>query len=218
MIGTYIPQDLPGRHFVVSDIHGCLRTFKSLLFEKIQLKKEDQLFLLGDYVHRGPDSKGVLDLIMDLQKKGYAVFPLKGNHEVMYLNEKAAWLPQKYVDFIKSLPYYIETRDFYFVHAGFNFAAPNPLEDTRSMLWGSYFRSEPDMDFLRHKKVIHGHTKHSLSDIFDAVVNKETIIPLDNGCYEGQRGEVIERGNLCAIDLDKFEVIVQENIDVKVLK
>jgi len=86
------------------------------------------------------------------------------------------------------------------------------------MLWGSYFRSEPDMDFLRHKKVIHGHTKHSLSDIFDAVVNKETIIPLDNGCYEGQRGEVIERGNLCAIDLDKFEVIVQENIDVKVLK
>ena len=41
--------------YAISDIHGCLKSFQALL-EKIDLKKEDELFLLGDYIDRGPDS------------------------------------------------------------------------------------------------------------------------------------------------------------------
>ena len=69
------------RRIVVGDIHGCSQTFRSLAEEEIRLAGNDILYLLGDYVDRGPDSKGVLDYIMDLMQGGYDVRPLRGNHE-----------------------------------------------------------------------------------------------------------------------------------------
>jgi len=50
------------KKFAISDIHGCAKTFKALL-KKINFSKEDELYLLGDYIDRGPDSKGVIDYI-----------------------------------------------------------------------------------------------------------------------------------------------------------
>jgi len=34
----------------------------------LELRKDDTLFLLGDYIDRGPDSKGVLDYLMHLRE------------------------------------------------------------------------------------------------------------------------------------------------------
>lgn len=48
--------------YAISDIHGCAKTFKNLL-RRISFSKEDVLYLLGDYIDRGPDSKGVIDHI-----------------------------------------------------------------------------------------------------------------------------------------------------------
>ena len=48
--------------YAISDIHGCLKTFKALL-TKLDFSKQDELYLLGDYIDRGPDSKGVIDYI-----------------------------------------------------------------------------------------------------------------------------------------------------------
>ena len=47
----------------------------------MKLTKEDDLYLLGDYIDRGPNSKEVLDYIMALQEAGYRLHCLKGNHE-----------------------------------------------------------------------------------------------------------------------------------------
>ena len=66
--------------FAISDIHGCAKTFEALL-DRIALSTQGELYLLGDYLDRGPDSKGVLDLIFRLQREGYAVHCLRGNHE-----------------------------------------------------------------------------------------------------------------------------------------
>lgn len=56
-----------GRKILVGDIHGCLATFLKLL-NKINLNIElDKLYLLGDYVDRGPNSKGVIDEIISLK-------------------------------------------------------------------------------------------------------------------------------------------------------
>ena len=74
-----------GKRYVVGDVHGCARSFRSMIRGKIKLKKEDTLFLLGDYIDRGPDSKGVLDIIMELQRESYNVKPIMGNHEYMLL-------------------------------------------------------------------------------------------------------------------------------------
>ena len=67
------------RILVISDIHGELKLFDSLL-EKVKYDAdEDQLILVGDYVDRGPDSKGVLNRVSELKRNGAVV--LRGNHD-----------------------------------------------------------------------------------------------------------------------------------------
>lgn len=72
--------------YAMSDIHGCLDAFKASL-STIDLDAQDfKLVLLGDYCDRGPDSLGVFELILDLQKRyGDRVVALRGNHEEMFL-------------------------------------------------------------------------------------------------------------------------------------
>jgi serine/threonine protein phosphatase 1 len=81
-----VPFTFNGRRFAVGDIHGCYKTFRSLIENKIELTQYDQLFLLGDYIHKGPRSKDTLNYILKLIKRGYKVFPLRGNHEDELLN------------------------------------------------------------------------------------------------------------------------------------
>lgn len=58
------------RIIAIGDIHGCSKTFKTLLHKGLKIKKHDEIFCLGDFIDRGPDSKGVIDLILELRKKG----------------------------------------------------------------------------------------------------------------------------------------------------
>lgn len=67
--------------WIIPDTHGCKKTLEILIEQKIQLTKTDKIYFLGDYIDRGPDSKGVIDYIMNLENEGYNVTCLKGNHE-----------------------------------------------------------------------------------------------------------------------------------------
>ncbi len=69
------------RTLAFGDIHGCLMAFDTLL-GFVQPTPEDQLIFLGDYVDRGPDSKGVVNRLIELHRTGRAIC-LRGNHEVM---------------------------------------------------------------------------------------------------------------------------------------
>lgn len=69
------------KRWVIPDIHGYLKTVHSLVFDLIKPMRSDELYFLGDYVDRGPDSKGVIDFIRNLEKEKYNVTALKGNHE-----------------------------------------------------------------------------------------------------------------------------------------
>ncbi|MCK5774959.1 MAG: serine/threonine protein phosphatase, partial [Bacteroidales bacterium] len=73
------------KRWVIPDIHGYAKTLKSLLAQ-IRPAKEDHLIFLGDYIDRGPDSKGVIDEIMRLQNEGHRVTALMGNHESFLLS------------------------------------------------------------------------------------------------------------------------------------
>jgi serine/threonine protein phosphatase 1 len=217
-----------GRRLVVSDVHGYIQTLKQFIAEKIRLRKEDQLFLLGDYIDRGPASKAVLDYLIDLQQH-YQVVALRGNHEAMLLE---AWekrlpiqssdllnqqglVPYRYITFISSLPYYYELEDYYLVHAGFNFHSPDPFSDYESMLWTRQMSSNPT-----GKSIIHGHQVVRLCEIKQRIEQQSKIIPLDNGCYYGPAVRSIkvaisevDVGYLCCLDLDNKKLILQENID-----
>jgi serine/threonine protein phosphatase 1 len=73
------------RRFVIGDIHGCLKTLRKLIEVKISLTREDSIYFVGDFIDRGPDSKGVLDYISRLISEGYRISSVRGNHEEMLL-------------------------------------------------------------------------------------------------------------------------------------
>lgn len=69
------------RDWVIPDIHGCVKTVKALIETKVKPEPGDTLYFLGDYIDRGPDSKGVIDYLMFLDTQDYNCYFLKGNHE-----------------------------------------------------------------------------------------------------------------------------------------
>ncbi len=73
--------------YAIGDIHGCrdeLKTLHHNLVGKVDLVPYDTLVFVGDYVDRGPDSKGVIDYLINLSRHQDCVF-LMGNHEDMML-------------------------------------------------------------------------------------------------------------------------------------
>ncbi len=79
---------VPGRIFVFGDIHGCkdeLQALLSFVETKERLSSKDHVIFIGDYIDRGPDSKGVIDLLIAFKARYQNVSFLKGNHEDMCL-------------------------------------------------------------------------------------------------------------------------------------
>ena len=70
--------------YVMSDIHGNLKRFRSVL-EQIDLQPEDTLYVLGDVLDRNPYGFSVLYRLMQMPN---AVM-LLGNHEHMMLSALA---------------------------------------------------------------------------------------------------------------------------------
>ncbi|HWA59802.1 MAG TPA: metallophosphoesterase, partial [Caulobacteraceae bacterium] len=68
--------------YAVGDVHGRLDLLdKALaLIERHAGRAARQTIFLGDYVDRGPESRGVVERLMALQQDGRTVC-LKGNHE-----------------------------------------------------------------------------------------------------------------------------------------
>lgn len=71
------------RVLAIGDIHGCLGPLDDLL-AWVKPEPDDVLITLGDYVDRGPDTRGVLDRLIQL-KRTRPVICLRGNHEIMML-------------------------------------------------------------------------------------------------------------------------------------
>lgn len=223
------------RLIAVSDIHGCFFSFKSLIEEKVVLTKKDQLYLLGDYIDRGPSSKEVIDYIILLKKNGYNVSAVKGNHEEMLLRcigddtscdlwsvnggtetltsygvDTLRNISQSHLLFYKSLLNYIPLENHLLVHAGFNFNAKDIFYDDHAMMWLRDNKVDPSK--TNGKIVVHGHTPTRLSKIKEMISNskRDFQICIDNGCVYGRGGDT---GNLIALELNTEELWVQENID-----
>lgn len=209
------------RLFAISDIHGCYKPFYELVVNMIKLQKSDHLILLGDYIDRGPQSKEVIDFIIDLQKRGYNITPLAGNHELMLINSYSfpevlpVWLmnsgmttmesfgidnvnkiDRKYLDFFNSLEFYKVIDNIVFVHAGFDDLAADPFLDKHSLVWESRVKYENPL--LSDKIIIHGHRPKTLSFIQKQISEKSHVIPIDSGCVYGNENGY---GSLTALDV-----------------
>lgn len=81
-----IPAGL--RIYAIGDIHGCVanldRLHHAIVLDLERCPADARVIYLGDYIDRGPDSKGVLDTLSQLGGRASRIF-LKGNHEDMIL-------------------------------------------------------------------------------------------------------------------------------------
>lgn len=83
------------KQWVIPDIHGCINTLKALIEELVKPDKSDCIYFLGDYIDRGPDSKGVIDYLRSMKSSGYDCRFLLGNHEDYFLKAHANEPPSK---------------------------------------------------------------------------------------------------------------------------
>lgn len=214
--GLMIEEPVSGTNiFVIGDIHGCFRAMEAML-EKLPIAWGiDYIIFLGDYIDRGPDSRRVLETLLEL-KKIYSerVFPLKGNHEWMferylqgldveiflyngggetlknYFTGGKLHIPEEHIKFVQELPLYLELGPYLFVHAGINPQKKLEEQTEEDLLWirQSFYLAEKKFE----KVVIFGHTP------FPEVFMLEDRIGLDTGCVYG--------GKLSALKLPEREI------------
>jgi serine/threonine protein phosphatase 1 len=224
--------DTDRKRYVIGDIHGCVNTFKKLIQDSLHITKSDEIYLLGDYIDRGPDSKAVIDYVMLMQESGYSVHCLMGNHEKLLLDSldspenETIWayngsyqtlksfgisscmeLKPKYVNFFRTLHYYFELDDFIIVHAGLNFSIEDPLKDKNAMLWIRDETVEPKK--IKNKRIVCGHTPLPLNKIRQTLESNK--IMLDGGCVYHYKHNGL--GKLVALELNSMELTAVESID-----
>jgi serine/threonine protein phosphatase 1 len=228
---TYYPKSIPlpekGRRIAIGDVHGCYYSLKALLEEQVQLTDEDQLFLLGDYINRGDHSALALDYVMELVAAGNT-YALRGNHEQKLLmafdcgfdffeefleeygsSDLLDERMYRYLEFCAGLDYCIQSGDFLLSHCGFTQGVPTPFTDLREMFHGVDIVL--DETLLKTCHSIHGHSTEAIATIEKKVAERHKAICLDAGCaYEDNE----DLGQLCALDLDSFQLYKQANVDL----
>lgn len=220
--------------YAIGDIHGGSRTFRTLL-KRINLRHVDTLYLLGDYIDRGRDSKGVLDIIWQLMTAGYDVQPIRGNHEDMLLRDLTedhdlfsiywmkGWgedtlksfgvsavgkLSSHYLTLLDAFPYMVMDDRHVFVHAGLDTTKDDPVNETSKarMLWEA--SADIDIRKLGGRRLVTGHRICPIRLIESSL--RSAHIKLDNGACTNAHPEM---GNLVALNLDTMELTTQPWLD-----
>jgi serine/threonine protein phosphatase 1 len=179
--------------FFIGDVHGCFDELRELTL-LLNLKKNDEVILLGDMINRGPLAADVLKFVYYNNYKC-----VTGNHEADY--QKNHLTDNRYINlrrqitdeihnWIMKLPVFIDTDEFTAVHAGLEPGVPpsaskpeilytirtwdgkgNNLKDPSNPPWYDFYTSE--------KPVFYGHwAKLGLN------LRKNTF-GLDSGCVYG---------------------------------
>jgi serine/threonine protein phosphatase 1 len=173
--------------FAIGDIHGCFEKLKSLLAacDAFRGRRSAQFIFIGDYIDRGPQSKDVLDLLINgggTQDRDFTC--LRGNHEEMLLRaadqqrsdrDLMRWwgnggeqtlesygvddpsdLPAEHLDWIRHLPLVAREPGRLYVHAGVRPDTPLSSQSEEDFLWiREPFLSSEDD---HGAFVVHGHT------------------------------------------------------------
>jgi hypothetical protein len=99
------------RRIFVGDIQGCREPLERLLAAAGFVAGTDRLIPVGDMVNKGPDSKGTLDLLMQLSAE-----PVLGNHDLAWLGKDRSGDARH--DWLRALPVVRLFDDIIVVHAG----------------------------------------------------------------------------------------------------
>lgn len=191
------------RIIAIGDIHGCSTALRALL-DAIQPTPQDTIIGLGDFVDRGPDTRGVLDTMLDLEQRCQLV-ALRGNHEIMMMHsfedylQAPMWVqcggletldsyggapenvPVEHFRFLRNTRRFYETDDYFFVHANYNPRLSLNEQPDELLFWEHISRTMPDAHRCGKTAVV-GHTSQKEGEILDA----GHLICLDTFCWGGQ--------------------------------
>ena len=208
------------RTIAIGDIHGCLPALETLL-EAIAPQAQDTLVALGDYVDRGPDSRGVVQRLIALAQQTRLI-PLLGNHDEMMLSvcqgrrdlledwlqfggaatlasygvsspDEIARNDREHLCFLRSCRLFHETARHFFVHGNYRADLPLDQQPGDVVLWSSLKDGLPGAH-CSGKTAIVGHTAQRSGEILDLGY----LRCIDTWCY-GQ-------GWLTALDVEAGQV------------
>ena len=86
--------------FAIGDIHGQAEALDDALGRVSRLADGAAIVFIGDYIDRGPDSRGVIDRLMDGQAEGRRWICLQGNHDTFlgaFLDGPDAEMPEDWI-------------------------------------------------------------------------------------------------------------------------
>jgi len=181
---------MPQRTIAIGDIHGCSAALDALL-DTIQPHPEDVIVTLGDYINRGPDTRGVIERLIALAKCCHLI-PLLGNHEQMLLDVRSGkhpiyWLldiggtttldsygpgrdldliPDEHFEFLEGCLDFHETNTHIFVHANYYPDLPMAEQPVGMLRWESLRDMTPG-PHDSGKIAIVGHTSQKRGEILD---------------------------------------------------
>jgi serine/threonine protein phosphatase 1 len=196
-----VPARLP-LVYAIGDIHGSLQKLRDLIArcERHADGRAAAFVFLGDYIDRGPDSAGVIALVMQMQSHlPGRVIALKGNHEAFAIDvidgkaDQAIWLreggdatlrsygvrtadelPYEHVAWMRSLPLRYDDGCRFFVHGGIDPEKPLDAQSDHDLMW----MREPFLSDARDhgRLIVHGHTPQStgLPDLRGNRLNLDT--------------------------------------------
>ncbi len=171
------------RTLAIGDIHGCLKPLVEMA-DFVGFTPQDTIITLGDYVDRGPHSKGVVDFLIELQQSHHLI-SLKGNHEVLMLealnddNKMEQWLrpafgggptlmsydaisthkiPEEHLSFLSKAMRFYETPSHIFVHGGIEPNLDLLDQSDATVFWKRF--DQPQRHYSG-KRMVCGHSSQS---------------------------------------------------------
>lgn len=194
----------PGeRIYAIGDVHGCRDALDTLLAlidadDAARPAASTTLVFLGDLIDRGPDSRGVVERAMTLERRTVL---LMGNHEEILLDawegdlragamfmriggretlasygvDDVADLPRAHVAFIRRFADSHRAGDYLFVHAGVRPGVALAEQTPGDMRW--IRRRFTESEFDHGVTVVHGHSTTL------AVDERAHRVGIDTGAY-----------------------------------
>jgi len=183
------------RTLIIGDVHGCSFELRKM----ISVVQPSKVILVGDLFTKGPDPKGVWDLIQKHKIKA-----VLGNHDLALLSNKKKILPKGAYKYIEDLPLFIELNSCIIVHAGIN---PNGKTTKQQSITLRRVPDDKEIDnpfwwevITTKKLIVYGHdAKRGLQD------HRPHTLGLDTGCVYGGSltGYILEEDELVQIPSKK---------------
>lgn len=172
---TYVIPDLHGRADLLDEALARIAAYASAR----DMISGGTVVTLGDYVSKGPDSRGVIERLLAGPPDGFRLVALKGNHDAMMVSalrdgmDIRDWLgkggistlgsyggdalsvPPAHLAWLDTRPLMHEDTHRLYVHAGVDPTLPLYAQSERTLLWKRYPKTEAGGYGARH--VVHGH-------------------------------------------------------------